>query len=144
MALMSRKQVDSVQLRTTIVDVPEWRTSDMLPEEMPQVLVRGLMGDERDTYEQALLRFSGTGKKTTQTYTLDGARARLAAMGLLNPDGSQMYNWRNKQDLIELGKKPADGLEKVIDAIRELSGITTDEEHAEEQLEDNAANFQST
>lgn len=141
MALMTRKQVDEVQLRTKIVDVPQWRTSDMLPDEMPQVLVRGLMGNERDEYEQTLMRFSGSGKKTTQSYDLKGARARLAAMGLLNPDGTNMYNWRNNADLAELGKKPADGLEKVIDAIRELSGIVTDDEQAQEQLEETAANF---
>jgi len=143
MGLMSRKQVDDVQLRTKIVDVPEWRTNGMIPDEMPQVLVRGLMGNERDAYEQTLMQFSGTGKKTTQTYNLQGARARLAAMGLLNPDGTQMYDWRNKVDLNELGKKPADGLEKVIDAIRELSGIVTDDDQAKEQLEETAANFQN-
>jgi len=140
---MTRRQVSEVKLRTRIVDVPTWRTPDIASDEMPQVLVRGLMGDERDIYEQSLMRVSGMGKKTTQQFTLKGARARLAAMGLLNPDGSQMYDVNNHSDLKELGSKPADGLEAVIDAIMELSAIAKDEDAAEAQIEENAANFPS-
>src|ERR1051325_781183 len=143
MPLMTRRQVSEVKLRTRIVDVPTWRTPDIASDEMPQVLVRGLMGDERDIYEQSLMRVSGMGKKTTQQFTLKGARARLAAMGLLNPDGSQMYDVNNHSDLKELGSKPADGLEAVIDAIMELSAIAKEEDAAEAQIEENAANFPS-
>lgn len=137
MALITRKQLDNVQLRTQIVDVPEWATPDMPPGEVPQVMVRELTGAERDAYEASLITMRGTGKNTTQELHLQNARAKVAVMGLINEDGTPMYR-NSPADIAALGKLPAKGLEKVVDAIMALSGINDD---SEEGLEQAAANF---
>lgn len=137
MALITRTQLESVQLRTRIVDVPEWATPDMPAGEVPQVMVRELMGSERDDYEASLLRMTGSGKKMQQELTLKNARAKVAVMGMINPDGTPMYK-NNPADIAALGKLPAKGLEKVVDAIMALSGINDD---TEDGLQAAAANF---
>jgi len=137
MALISRKQLDTVQLRTQIVDVPEWATPDMPPGEVPQVMVRELMGNERDAYEASLLTMRGSGKNMQQELHLQNARAKIAVMGLINEDGTPMYK-NNAAEIAALGKLPAKGLERVVDAIMALSGINDD---TEEGLEEAAANF---
>lgn len=137
MALITRKQLDTVQLRTQIVDVPEWATPDMKPGDVPQVMIRELMGNERDAYEASLITMRGSGKNTTQELHLQNARAKIAVMGLINADGTQMYK-NNPVDIAALGKLPAKGLERVVDAIMLLSGITED---TQEGIEEAAANF---
>jgi len=137
MALISRKQLDTVQLRTQIVDVPEWATPDMPAGEVPQVMVRELMGNERDAYEASLLTMRGSGKNMQQELHLQNARAKIAVMGLINEDGTPMYK-NNAAEIAALGKLPAKGLERVVDAIMALSGINDD---TEEGLEEAAANF---
>lgn len=137
MALITRKQLDEVKLRTQIVDVPEWRTPDMSPDEVPQVMVRELMGNERDDYEASLLTMRGKGKNLTQELTLKNARAKLAVMAMIDEDGTPLYK-NAPADIAAIGKLPAKGLERVVDAIMELSGINADEEN---QLEEAAANF---
>lgn len=137
MALITRSQLDTVQLRTQMVDVPEWRTPEMLPDEIPQVMVRELMGNERDDYEASLLTMRGQGKKMQQELHLKNARAKLAVMGMINPDGTPMYR-NTPADIAAIGKLPAKGLERVVDVIMALSGINDD---TEEALEEAAANF---
>lgn len=137
MAVITRSQLDEVKLRTQLIDVPEWRTIDMPIDEMPQVLVRELMGNERDDYEASLLTMRGKGKQMTQELHLKNARAKLAVMGMINADGTPMYK-NTPQDIAAIGRLPAKGLERVVDAIMELSGINEDEE---KQLEEAAANF---
>lgn len=137
MALITRTQLDDVRLRTETVDVPEWRTAGMPAEEMPQVMVRELMGNERDEYEASLLTMRGTGKKMQQELHLRNARAKLAVMGLINPDGTSMFK-NTPADIAFVGKLPAKGLERVVDAIMRLSGINEDDE---DKLTEAVANF---
>lgn len=137
MALITRAQLDKVELRTQIVDVPEWATPDMKPGDVPQVMVRELMGNERDAYEASLITMRGSGKNTTQELHLQNARSKIAVMGLINADGTPMYK-NNPADIAALGKLPAKGLERVVDAIMALSGINED---TQEGIEQAAANF---
>lgn len=137
MALITRQQLDSVKLRTQLVDVPEWRTPTMGIDEMPQVLVRELMGNERDDYEASLLTMRGAGKKMQQELHLKNARAKLAQKGMINEDGTPLYR-NTPGDISAIGSLPAKGLERVCDAIMELSGINADDE---EELTGAAANF---
>jgi hypothetical protein len=138
MAVVTRKQLDEVQLKTELVDVPEWRTPDMAPDDVPQVWTRELMADERNLYESAMFKLEGAGKKATPSMNIRGATVRLAQMGMINADGSQLYS-ASRVDTEAIGKLPAAGLERVCSVIMRLSGITDEDE---KELEKLAANFQ--
>jgi len=138
MAVVTRKQLDEVKLKKELVDVPEWRTPDMAPDDVPQVWVRELMADERNLYESAMFKMEGAGKKATPHMNIRGATVRLAQMGMINPDGSQLYS-ASRADTEAIGKLPAAGLERVCSVIMRLSGITDEDEKELERL---AANFQ--
>lgn len=140
MAVISRKQLDEVKLKTELVDVPEWRTPDMALDDMPQVWVRELMADERNLYESAMFTMQGAGKKAQPVMNIRGATARLAQMGMVDENGAQLFG-SGKADLEAIGKLPAAGLERVCDVIMRLSGITSEDE---KELEKLAANFQKT
>lgn len=136
MAFLNRAQLDRIELRTQIIDVPEWRTPEMPPDETPQVLIRELMGSERDEYEASLLTMRGTGKKMQQEYTLKNARAKLAVKAMIDATGAQLYS-NTAADIAAIGKLPARGLERIVDAIIALSGLREDDA----ELEERAANF---
>jgi len=104
------------------VAVPEWRRGGT-----GTVIVRGLMGDERDDFEASCIR--GKGRKTEVNYR--NARAKLAARCMRNPDGSLMFS---DDDVVALGKKSAAALNRVYEVAARLSGLT------EEDLEELAGN----
>jgi len=102
------------------VTIPEWRKGGT-------VIVRGLMGDERDDFEASCIR--GKGRKTEVNYR--NARAKLVARSCFNPDGSRMFS---DDDVALLGKKSAAALNRVYEVAARLSGLT------EEDLEELAKN----
>jgi hypothetical protein len=98
-------------LETEVVDVPEWGG---------KVTVRGLTGDERDSYEQSIVVMKGN-----QVFPKSqGARARLVALSVVDAEGKRMFS---DSDVHALGRKSAGALQRIYDVARRLSGLTEGE-----------------
>lgn len=93
------------------IQVPEWGGS---------VTVRGLTGKERDEFEQSLFSIHGQ----SANLTLSNARARLVVLGCVDEEGNKVFS---QADVSALGSKNAMVLDRLADAIRELSGMNTDD-----------------
>lgn len=92
--------------------IPEWKFT---------VRLRGVTAQERDDYESLLLEMRDGGASVA----LSNARAKFICSGLLNEDGSQMFTVR---EAAALGQKSAKAMERIFHRIRQLSGMTQDEE----------------
>lgn len=99
------------------VPVDEWEAD-------ASVLVRGLMGDERDSYEQSLAKVRRVGKKTEITPTLDNIKARLCVIAIIDEEGNRVFT---DVDAKALGQKSALVLNRIVDVIERLSGMTKED-----------------
>lgn len=88
-----------------------------IPELDRKVLIRYLSGQERDAYEASIV----VGKGQNMTVNMRGARAKLAALCLANPDGSRMFE---DGDVKRLAGLPAIVLEQIFDRARKINGLT--------------------
>jgi hypothetical protein len=91
------------------VEVPEWGGD---------VLVRALTGTERDSYEASMSVQRGDRFEPNPV----GARARLVVRAAINANGDRLFQ-DNQAD--ELGNKNGAVLDRLWDAIAELSGMTS-------------------
>lgn len=131
MPLITRQQLDGLQLKRKLLDVPDWATPEQAERgEVPQVLIRELTGAERDNYENGMMTIRNKGKQVERTLNLANARARFVALIMINEDGTRMYT---DKEVYLVGKLPAAGLDYVWTQGNKLSGITEDEQ---EQLEE--------
>ncbi len=111
MTLLSRDAIIAApDITPELVDVPEWGG---------QVYVRGLTGKERDAFEMAV-----TDPKTGLPKSGVNIRGRLALLGLCNEQGERLFA---DTDLPALAKKSALALERVVDHVRHLSGMTDED-----------------
>ena len=85
------------------------------------VLVRELTGTERDDYEYSLMQVYSRGKQTSIKPNFANAKARLAVKAIINEDGSRVFT---DADAKILGDKSASALNKIVDEIQRLSGMT--------------------
>lgn len=126
--ISSREELDRIERRTEIIDVPEWG---------PNIRVRiiELMGADRDAYEASIVGTRVSGRKNApRELHLLNARARLVARALVDANGKRLYA---DNEAHFLGQKPASGLERIYNAVRKLSGITDeDEQELAEATED--------
>lgn len=117
--LLGREDIlNAPDIETVTVKVPEWGGA---------VLVRGLTGEERDIYEQSLIRVRG--KK--RDVDMRNARARLVAMCVVDENGDRIFS---DEDVAALGKKSSAALDRVFDVAQRLSGLR------EEDMEELAGN----
>ncbi len=106
--------------RADILGAPDLPTREVpVPEWGGVVLVRGLTAAERDEYEISLIDItaSTTGRMVPR---VDNMRAKLAARGIVDESGNRLFS---EADIEVLGTKSATALDRVCDAIRELSGL---------------------
>ena len=123
MALLGRNQIlDAKDLKTEDVPVPEWGG---------EVRIRMLTGEERDAYEASMVEMKKDGSAKANR---DNVRARLLILCIVNEQGEQMFN---RADIKLLGRKSAKALERVIEKVNELNGIT------EKDIEELAEGFDS-
>lgn len=99
-------------LRSELVSVPEWGGT---------VRVRELTGAERDTYEAGLVKMQDGG---STDLTMDNARARLAALSIVDDSGARIFE---DEDVLKLGKLSAAALSRVFDVAARLSKITSED-----------------
>lgn len=95
--------------------------------------VRGLTGDERDRYEQSLVRM----KNGNAVPYFAGARARLVALSVVDENGRRLFS---EDDIKALGRIAAGGLQRVYEVARRLSGLA---EEDVQELEGNSEGAQS-
>jgi hypothetical protein len=109
MALLTKEQILRVKdIETRTVNVPEWGGD---------VLVRSLSATERDYFESKLVDQSG-GKVRAN---LQNIKARLASMAIADEDGNRVFT---EQEIAILGTKSAAALNRISEAITDMSGIS--------------------
>ena len=108
--------MDIQDIRREPVEVPEWGVT---------LWVRGMTGRERDQYEESLLE--GRGKKAR--FRFRDARARMVVLCTTDEDGNRVFT---DSDVEWLTNKSAAALDRLWGRIRELSGLTVEDE---EELE---------
>lgn len=125
MALLNRTAILEVKdIKTEILTVPEWGGD---------VIVKGLSGTERDSFEAECVQ----GKGKNQTVNLVNLRARLVARSLVDENGQRLFEDR---DVDLLGKKSAQALSRVFERAQVLSGLTNSDV---EELAKNSESDQS-
>lgn len=109
MGYLTRKEILAAQdIKTQDVAVPEWGGV---------VRVRGLSGAERDRFESTFITLNGT----NATVTLEGMRAHLVAMTVIDEAGNLLFS---PGDVEALGAKSSGALDRVFTAAQTLSGLT--------------------
>lgn len=130
MALLGRNAIlEADDLKTEDVPVPEWGG---------EVRVRMLTGEERDAYEASMVEMKKDGSAKANR---ENVRARLLILCIVNEQGEQMFN---RADIKLLGRKSAKALERVINKVNELNGITDEELDTLAEGFDNAPSEDST
>ncbi|NUQ99555.1 MAG: hypothetical protein HOY79_24375 [Streptomyces sp.] len=108
------------------VPVPEWGD---------EVIIRGLTGDELDSFQGSVRQFRPTfdGKGMESVLIQEGMRAKLLVKCLVDEAGERLFT---DQDAPALGAKAGAVIDRLYDVAARLSGLS-DEEKAE--LEGNSA-----
>lgn len=110
MKTLNREEILAASdLKTETVEVPEWGG---------QVIVKTLMGFERDEFEASL--FIGPDGKPTIGRTAENVRAKLIAASTVDEAGARMFT---AEDVEALGKKSAKALDRVFSAAQAVNGM---------------------
>ncbi len=115
MALLTKAQILAADdLLREVVPVPEWGGD---------VMVRGLDGAARDQYEAEFLLFGEIQAGERPTYELDllNARARLVALSVVDENDQRLFS---DEEVVILGKKSAQALDRVYEVAQRLSGLS--------------------
>lgn len=114
MAVLTREQIlgaDDIQVKE--VAVPEWGG---------EVIVKTLSGAERDSYEASLVNIDKRGKNFEMN--MENAKAKLIAKAIVGEDKKPVFT---EADIEALGAKSASALNRVYEAVQELSGFRSEE-----------------
>jgi hypothetical protein len=112
MALLNRKAIDEAKdLTTEVVSVPEWGG---------EVLVRRIMGTERDEWEKSRIE----GKGRNREVNIANIRASLCALCMVDEQGNRLYD---DDSVAALGIKCASALERVFVAAQKMNGLSNDD-----------------
>lgn len=101
----------ATDIETRSVEVPEWGG---------YVLVRGLTGRERDSFEQSLIETKGRNQKANLT----NLRGKLVQLSVVNDAGAKVFS---REDVDALSKKSTKALQRIVDVAQELSGLSEDD-----------------
>jgi len=109
MALLSRDEILSADdLTIETIAVPEWGGD---------VAVRTLTGAEKDKWEAARQNTDGSAN-------LANVRGSIVALCCCDMGGKSLFTSR---DIVALGKKSARALDRVLEAVKTLNGVTEDD-----------------
>lgn len=118
MKALSRVDVLEVDDRRLVrVEVPEWGG---------WLWVRAMTGDQRDAFElqSARRRAQSLEAGGDKLAAMDGIRARLVAAAACDEAGSPLFT---AADVVALGKKNGEALDRVFTAARQLNGMGDEE-----------------
>jgi hypothetical protein len=93
-------------LTAEVVEVPEWGGS---------VRVRVMTGDERQTFEEAML----AADEAEQT-VMPEFRSRLAALTIVDEEGERLFS---DEQISQLGRKSAAALDRVCEVASRINGL---------------------
>lgn len=126
MGILTREQIlQADDLKTETVPVPEWGG---------EVIVRTMIGIDRDEYDKSLISQNEEETEDDKSY-LDNARARLCAFTIIDEADNLVFS---EDDIIKLGKKSSLALNRVFDVAKRLNGLGPDD------IEDMAKNSETT
>lgn len=98
-------------LKSEVVEVPEWGGS---------VIVRGLTGTERDSFEEAMTSVQGK----SRVANLRNFRSKLCARAMVDGNGDRLFT---DADADALGKKSAAALQRIFEVAQRLAGLSPDD-----------------
>lgn len=105
MALLSKQDILGCNdIPTELVEVPEWGGT---------VKVRGMSAGERDRFDDHI-----------RTNGLSALRATMAANGIIDEDGTRLFT---DAEVTKLGEKSAEALDRVVEVVSRLSGLTAED-----------------
>lgn len=115
--LTSAEILGANDIKREYVTVKEWGGD---------VLVRGMTADERDEWEVRALNVNvGDDGKVKYAYNnRQAVRSWMCAKCIISEDGTRMFS---DAEMLKLGNKSADALDKVFTVARRLSGLTRDD-----------------
>lgn len=109
MAILTKQAIlQAPDLQLEEVAVPEWGGS---------VLVRGLTGTERDSFEASVI--TREGKRVEMDLT--NMRAKLVVRCVVDENGDRLFS---DADAVVLGSRSAVALNRVFEVAQRLSGLT--------------------
>lgn len=95
------------------VPVPEWGGT---------VRIRTLTGEERDNFEEKIIKRDGQGNRVGMD--LNQFRAKLLVRTMVDEDGKRIFT---EQDIHALGRKSSAAMDKVFVQVRELNRMTDED-----------------
>lgn len=105
MALLSKQDILGCNdIPTELVEVPEWGG---------HVKVRGMTAGERDRFDDMI-----------RTQGLAALRATMAANGIIDEDGKRLFT---DIEVNKLAEKSAEALDRVVEVVSRLSGLTPED-----------------
>ena len=105
MALLSKADILGCNdIPTELVEVPEWGGS---------VKVRGMTAGERDRFDDMI-----------RTQGLSALRATMAANGIIDENGKRLFT---DIEVGKLAEKSAEALDRVVEVVSRLSGLTPED-----------------
>lgn len=112
MAFLTRDQIlESDDRKYETVECPEWGGD---------VRLRSITGTQRDRYEQSLMASNGPDRKMNLT----NARVKLVVLCAVDEDGRGLFTG---EDVNALGRKNAAPIDRLFDACRKLSGMSSED-----------------
>lgn len=110
--LLTKEQILGAQdIQTETVEVPEWGGA---------VIVRGMSGRERDSFEASMIK----GKGKSASVNLENLRAKLVSKCVVDEAGKRLFS---DDDIPALAAKSASALNHVYEAAQRLSGVTEED-----------------
>ena len=112
---LTRDDIFAAQDRATQeVEVPEWGGT---------VTVRALSGNERDRYQNGMLKYGRNDRGGIEITAVDAdtMHATLVSLSIVDADGKRMFA---DKDVLALGDKSGAALDRVYNVALRLSGLT--------------------
>lgn len=107
--LLNKEQIlNADDIKTELVDVPEWADGG-------QVKVKALSGLERDEFEASIV------DPRTKSATTNNIRAKLLAVSIVDEDNNLIFS---EGDIEALGQKSAKPLDRCFAVAMRLSGLS--------------------
>lgn len=104
--------LEADDLKTEEVGMPEWGGT---------IIVREPTATERDSYERGLFEARKVGNSFEIKPNLQNTKARLAVRCIIDEDGERLFS---DQDATALGMKSAAALNRIIEVIQRLAGMS--------------------
>ena len=111
LALSRTAILEADDIRTELVEVPEWGGS---------VMVKAMSGVERDKFEASVVKQQGS----RQIIDMSNVRAKICSLTICDEQGQLIFS---PNDVKALGQKSSAALSRVFAVAQDLSGISAED-----------------